>query len=1547
MDVAQLGFQIDSRQAVAASRKLDQMGAAAGRAQTATQRMAGQVNAELSRLNGTLRSFAGGFAAAFSVVALTQFARGLARVADEYANVQGRLRLVTQSQEQLGRVTADVFAISQRTYASIDATSTLVARTTRALVSNGAAQDVALQKSLLLSEAVNNAFLVSGAATQEATNAIIQLSQGLAAGALRGEEFNSIAEQGPRIMQALAQYLGVTTGELRAMAQEGKLTAEIVQNALLASFTQLTEEAAQMPVTIGRALQQLDNSFAMLVGQLDQASQGSAGVAGAIQTIARAIDMVTPSLMFLAQAWATNKGATDDSANATRQLAEAMRILVGGLVIAKNIVDVLVDGFRVMVRVGLEAAFVLIESFDDLATTFTALLQSLNNPAALLASAGTIEAAMTRVGERAKSILQEGEAAGRDFHTSFAENMADVSLVFEMLNQELQGFPASTTPAVAAVAAVGVQAGASAQEVEKLARAQKAMLDLIGGMRGDESPELRVEEDQAQRLRNIEEAKRKLIVAGEDLATATRMEGEAIRLSNAMRGRELRVVQQQAAQRQRAQQAVGRLVGGMQTELSLLRMSAGERRAAVAAMDAEYAMRQAIAEAQEAGIQYTEEEVDSLMKLAREMAAAAEEAEWMQGILDDFNNTGMNGLISEIERVGEALQKALTPDQREAMLAYMEKLQAAASEYRQQGLETMVGATQQVLSSIQGLSKDGSKAYKAMEVASQALNVVLAIGAILNQGKGDPYTAFARMAAMAVAVAGLVGSIGANFGGSSGMTDTAAERQATQGTGTVLGDAEAKSQSILNAMEITADATSELVGINRGMLNALTALQGGLDRAGGMLARGANNAPFTEIGGSFRFADNFLGGALSSLPLDPLNILGGSSQITDQGIRLGGGGLGDLDIMGFQEQQYRRWRFGSRRTREELVGVSEELESQFQLVVNSIVETVRQGALALGLLPADIEAALEAFRLEEIRISLKDLSADEQQAELLAVFSSIFDNLAGEVVPFIEQFQRVGEGLGETLVRVATSVQVTQEAMTRLGFSLGELDPETFAQISVSLIDMVGGIEEFAGAMRSFVGNFAPEAHQLAIAQNDLTRAFAEVGLTVPATREGMWELMQSLDATTEAGRAQIATLLRLSGVADSYYMLLERSADTELQNRINHLDALLDANRAYYDFAEDIARQFAESIGSDLSTSLIDVERTYRRNVQTANELARAAGMAGAAERDLARIELIAARQRVEAIRLTEESARDLAGQLGLTELSQIESQIGALESASIGIQSAVGGVSDAFDAAAQRAKETIELLIGDLSPLRDAEKLQIALQGLQAGTVSADQVLQIGRRLYGSGNDYRQLFDQVLALRPLATGDGGTIGGGGGPAPISPELQALLDRRDEINAAQAAQQARTNALTLVEQIAELAQVQALSFEDVAGTLGVNLADLANILQVDSETLTEMLNRQAQEAVEVQDAVLEMPELFAEAVEPITEELEALRAQVSELIEQIGQVVQNTARTADATESTTQQTANRDLVDTTVAPRSSRIGAAGGSDRAMPTNPTVFPDRF
>jgi DNA-binding Xre family transcriptional regulator len=912
--------------------------------------------------------------------------------------------------------------------------------------------------------------------------------------------------------------------------------------------------------------------------------------------------------------------------------------------------------------------------------------------------------------------------------------------------------------------------------------------------------------------------------------------------------------------------------------------------------------------------------------------AADEAGRYLEDLVGYLTDTPLRRMADDAELLGQALEDALAGKGKIAA----EELQAALGDVRHSMNVAMITSTQEGLRSIQSMTQSGSKAFAAMQVAIDALSVAQAISAVLNQGNGDPYTAFARMAAMAAAVATLVGNIGGNFGGSNGFTDTAADRQATQGRGTVLGDAEAQSASIQNALDIIADATSQLPGLNRGILTSLQALQGGLDRAGGMLARGAGQAGFTEIGGRFDVGGAFLGGLFGSLAtrvLDPLGILGGSSQITDQGLAIGGGSLGNVGVQAFQEQQYRRWRFGSRRTREEMAPVDDAVESQFQLIIDSIVETVRRGAEALGLLPADVQARLDAFTLEVTRISLKDLSAEEQQAELLAVFSSIFDNIAGDVVPFIEQFQRVGEGLGETLVRVATGVQVTQEGLRRLGFSLDELDPERFAQVSEALIEMVGGLDAFIEGMQSFMDAFAPEAYRFQLLQEDLTSALEQAGLVLPETRDGMWALMQSLDATTEAGREQIATLLRLAGTADQYYRMIEDGAGTELEDRRDHLQELLEANREYYDFAERIAQQFLGSVGSELNNSLVDIEREYRNNIRTANELARAAGMSGAAVQELSRIELIAARRRAEAIRLTMESALENAADLGLTEMSQLDAQIAALQDTGGQLGDALGGVSDAFDEAAQRAKNTIDLLIGDLSPLRDQQKLQIALEGLRAGTVSADQVLQIGRRLYASGADYRTLFDQVLAIQATAPigGGGGPVGGGGGPAPVSPELLALIARRDELLADQAAEEARANALTLVEQIAELADGQTMSFEQVAASLGISLTDLAERLGVDSETLTMMLQRQADEAAEEREAVLEIPERFSDAVQPLQAELETLNELVRLQGEQLAQIAANTGRTAGAAESQAETAANRDLVDTSVAPRSTRIGTGSG----------------
>src|SRR5690606_34211275 len=135
-----------------------------------------------------------------------------------------------------------------------------------------------------------------------------------------------------------------------------------------------------------------------------------------------------------------------------------------------------------------------------------------------------------------------------------------------------------------------------------------------------------------------------------------------------------------------------------------------------------------------------------------------------------------------------------------------------------------------------------------------------------------------------------------------------------------------------------------------------------------------------------------------------------SRKIIDQGIVIAGGALNamldNIVVGAYQTIHQNGGLFGSSRDYDKTHDISDAFGRQFELIMGSIADTVREGATALGILPAEIEAAMAAYHVAEIRISLKDLSAEEQQAELSAVFSSIFDGLAGAVVPFIEQFQK-------------------------------------------------------------------------------------------------------------------------------------------------------------------------------------------------------------------------------------------------------------------------------------------------------------------------------------------------------------------------------------------------------------------------------------------------------------------------------------------------------------------------------------------------------------
>ena len=252
---------------------------------------------------------------------------GLVRAADGYANLSAKIKLATTSQAQFNLAEDAVFAISQRTSTALDSTATLFGRLTSALKDQGGSQ----REVLGLTETINKALAVSGATAAETSSVIVQLSQAFAAGRLSGDEFNSINDAGPRLMKALADSMGVTVGELKALAEAGKLTSEQLRLAFSGDQAKkIAAEFSQLPLTIERSLVQLDNAFTRFIGQQDRASGVSVVVASSIQGLSQNFDSLSAVIGVVAVAalgrliatLATAGAAKVSALRKTQQLAQ-------------------------------------------------------------------------------------------------------------------------------------------------------------------------------------------------------------------------------------------------------------------------------------------------------------------------------------------------------------------------------------------------------------------------------------------------------------------------------------------------------------------------------------------------------------------------------------------------------------------------------------------------------------------------------------------------------------------------------------------------------------------------------------------------------------------------------------------------------------------------------------------------------------------------------------------------------------------------------------------------------------------------------------------------------------------------------------------------------------------------------------------------------------------------------------------------------------------------------------------------------------------------
>ncbi|MFZ3184240.1 MAG: tape measure protein [Pseudomonas sp.] len=208
---------------------------------------------------GGLGGAVGGIAAGYATFSAV---RGIADAADSYNLMNARLKLATGSQQEFNTANSELRRIAAATQSPLESMVTLYGRISRPLKEAGRSQADILK----VTEAVAQSFRISGASAEEAQNGVIQFAQALGSGALRGDEFNSVAEQAPRLMQALAAGIKVPVGALKEMAADGLLTAEVVTNALTGQLDVLRSEAQTLPATVGGALTELADTWNEALG---------------------------------------------------------------------------------------------------------------------------------------------------------------------------------------------------------------------------------------------------------------------------------------------------------------------------------------------------------------------------------------------------------------------------------------------------------------------------------------------------------------------------------------------------------------------------------------------------------------------------------------------------------------------------------------------------------------------------------------------------------------------------------------------------------------------------------------------------------------------------------------------------------------------------------------------------------------------------------------------------------------------------------------------------------------------------------------------------------------------------------------------------------------------------------------------------------------------------------------------------------------------------------------------------------------------------------
>lgn len=1221
-DLVNLGFRADTGGLTRAQNELDKTTVAGGR---------------LDKQNSITTRSLGLVGTAIAAVGVTASLQQIIKYTDSWSNLNTQLRQVTSSEEQLLSVREQLLQVSRETRIDLSSTINLYAEMTRGTSELNLSSD----KLVGITKTLNNLFLAGGKPLSEMTGAIRQLNQGFASGVLRGDEFNSVAEGAPRIMDALSASLGKTRGELREFAATGGITSKIMVDALesysgnaqkLADTVKLTfEQTSQLISTnvtqfvgesevIGSTVDALGGSLLALSENIEAAGYALGAAAGVVSISAiPAMTRYTTSLLSTAGAQLLAGTTAVKTSNAlgvvtiqaakatvaTNALGLATKLLLGpvGLVIA---------------AVG--AAYF---AFDQAADSMDKATESADKHAEKISRLEKLYSAMTE--------KQLGTTYIESQQRAIALDEQRLALVEKLESAQAKEIASNQRNGDARSKATNVYTG----EVKSL-ESQLSNLDVeIGKNNESLSAMSEVFDKNIDGVKTIDSSLGKVGSTTGELAVAN------AKLSNSYAGQVLALQNQQLQLSMTADEF--EVYGAVQSAIAY---------GANPAMTASIIEQVKALQSQRNAIAATNLELEGLMGgdlfgFGESSSGTDEFSDNLKSITEDIDSFGgawsatgnivvdafgdmtdaMNDYASRMESIGDIQAKidkqVLAAGDDKEKLAKIDIEQVKLNEER---VNAELSGYRSLAEGSASLFSEKTAAAKAFTAISQVLAVTeIALSyqkmaastvetgvVVANETTKQSANALTAItAAFAapfpvgfVAGAAMIGIMASLIGGAFGGSGGSYEAPDIGGTGTVLGDSEAQSESILNAYDSVEDIEIDQLAELQSIRKSMTALSSGIEQ----LAKSfVSDLDFGDSGytGELGLIDSFsLPSLIDKMPsfVDPLlsiadELLGGvigsfsstKKKLVDSGISFVTQTYADIfesgqvDASVFQVVETTKKKFWglSKRssTNAELTGVDDEIAQQIANVFGYIGDTVIEASdMLLG--SEFSEQLLQNFRVNIGDISFKDKTGEEIQEELEAIFSQQADLMTNFVFPQLEEYQDIGEGLFETLIRVNQEQAIFNDAMERTGYEYSkfvtELEKIDFAQ---SIIDLTGGLEAFSELSNSFFESFYSDAEQFAYLEKSLGEAFDGLGLSMVGSREEFKELVNGIDITTEAGQQLYAMLLQLVPSMDDYLSALEEEEEERRQARI---DFLRDEQSAIQDTANSLS-SLINSINSEL----------------------------------------------------------------------------------------------------------------------------------------------------------------------------------------------------------------------------------------------------------------------------------------------------------------------------------------------------------------------------